>query len=242
MCGSPYKTIMTKTQAFIPVITVDGPSGVGKGTTASLISNYLGWHLLDSGAIYRALALKVLNSEAEVSDVDTMVSLAKKLDLTFESVIGEPTLVYLDKECVNHDLRTESCGNIASIIAVIPEVRAALLQRQKNFRRLPGLVADGRDMGTVVFTDAQIKFYLTASAQERAKRRCKQLKNKGVDANIRALEKEIGARDARDSNRKASPLVPADDAIIIDTSELSIDEVFQFCKDIIEKTGLKHSS
>lgn len=224
----------------LPVITVDGPSGVGKGTTASLLSNYLGWHLLDSGAIYRALALKVLKTDAEVSDVETMVELASKLQLSFESVIGEPTLVYLDGECVNHELRTESCGNIASIIAVIPQVRETLLQRQKDFRQAPGLIADGRDMGTVVFTDAIIKFYLTASAQERAKRRHKQLKNKGVDANIRALEKEIGARDARDSNRKASPLVPADDAIIINTSDLSIDEVFTFCKGIIEKTGIKH--
>lgn len=222
-----------------PVITVDGPSGVGKGTTASLLSNHLGWHLLDSGAIYRALALKVLNTDAEVSDINTLVELAKNLQLSFKSVIGEPTMVYLEGECVNHDLRQESCGNIASIIAVIPEVRAALLQRQKDFRVAPGLVADGRDMGTVVFTDAQIKIYLTASAQERAKRRYKQLKNKGVDANIRALEKEIGARDARDSNRKVSPLVPADDAIIIDTSDLSINEVFQYCIEMIDKAGLK---
>jgi len=223
----------------IPVITVDGPSGVGKGTTASLLSNHLGWHLLDSGAIYRALALKVLNTDADISDIDTLVKLAKKLQLSFKSVIGEPTLVYLDGECVNHDLRKESCGNIASIVAVIPQVRAALLQRQKDFRQAPGLVADGRDMGTVVFQDAQIKFYLTASAQERAKRRYKQLKNKGVSANIRALEKEIGARDCRDSNRKVSPLVPADDAIIIDTSDLSIDEVFHYCINIIDKAGLK---
>lgn len=223
----------------IPVITVDGPSGVGKGTTASLLSNHLGWHLLDSGAIYRALALKVLKTDAEISDVDTLVDLAKNLQLRFKSIIGEPTLVYLDDECVTHDLRKESCGNIASIVAVIPEVRAALLQRQKDFRMAPGLIADGRDMGTVVFTDAQIKIYLTASAQERAKRRCKQLKNKGLDANIRALEKEIGARDARDSNRKVSPLVPADDAIIIDTSDLSINEVFQYCIEIINKAGLK---
>lgn len=230
---------MKKSPIIIPVITVDGPSGVGKGTTASLLSNHLGWHLLDSGAIYRALALKVLNTDAETSDIETLVELAKNLDLKFESIIGEPTLVYLDGECVNHDLRQESCGNIASIVAVIPEVRAALLQRQKDFRVAPGLVADGRDMGTVVFTDAQIKIYLTASAQERAKRRYKQLKIKGVDANIRALEKEIGARDARDSNRKVSPLVPADDAIVIDTSDLSINEVFQYCIEIINKAGLK---
>jgi len=223
----------------IPVITVDGPSGVGKGTTASLLSNHLGWHLLDSGAIYRALALKVLNTDSEISDVDKLVELAKGLDLKFESIIGEPTLVYLDGLCVNHDLRTESCGNIASIIASILQVRAALLQRQKDFRQPPGLVADGRDMGTVVFQDAQIKFYLTATASERAKRRYKQLKNKGVSANIRALEKEIGARDARDSNRTVSPLVPAEDAIIIDTSELSIDEVFKYCIAVIEKAGIK---
>ncbi len=225
--------------ATVPVITVDGPSGVGKGTTASLLSNYLGWHLLDSGAIYRSLALKVLKTDSEISDVIKLVELAENLDLNFESVIGEPTLVYLDGQSVNQELRTESCGSIASIIASIPEVRAALLQRQIQFRQAPGLVADGRDMGTVVFTDAQIKFYLTASGQERAKRRHKQLKNKGVDASMRALEKEIGARDARDSNRKVSPLVPADDAIIIDTSDLSIDEVFQFCIDIIDKAGIK---
>lgn len=223
----------------IPVITVDGPSGVGKGTTASLLSNHLGWNLLDSGAIYRALALKVLKTEAEISDIATLVELAKKLNLGFKAVIGEPALVYLDEVCVNSELRTEDCGSIASIIAVIPEVRAALLQRQKDFRQAPGLVADGRDMGTVVFQDAQIKFYLTASTGERAKRRHKQLKNKGVSANIRALEKEIGARDARDSSRKVSPLVPAEDAIVIDTSDLSIDEVFQFCIDIIEKAGIK---
>jgi len=223
----------------IPVITVDGPSGVGKGTTASLLSNHLGWHLLDSGAIYRALALKVLTTEVDTSDIETLVDLATNLQLSFKSVIGDPTLVYLDGECVNHELRKESCGNIASIIAVIPEVRTALFQRQKDFRQAPGLVADGRDMGTVVFTDAPIKFYLTATAEERAKRRHKQLKNKGVDASIRALEKEIGARDCRDSNRKVAPLIPADDAIIIDTSDLSIDEVFQYCIEIIEKSGLK---
>lgn len=223
----------------VPVITVDGPSGVGKGTTASLLSNHLGWHLLDSGAIYRALALKVLTTEVDSSDIETLVELATNLKLSFESVIGEPTLVYLDGECVNQELRKESCGNIASIIAVIPEVRTALFQRQKDFRQAPGLVADGRDMGTVVFTDAPIKFYLTASAEERAKRRYKQLKNKGVNASIRALEKEIGARDCRDSNRKVAPLIPADDAIIIDTSDLSINEVFQYCIEIIEKSGLK---
>ncbi len=222
-----------------PVITVDGPSGVGKGTTASLLAHHLGWNLLDSGAIYRALALKVLKTDVDVSDIDKLIQLALDLELSFVSVIGEPTLVYLDQECVNQELRAEVCGNIASIIAVIPEVRAALLQRQKDFRKAPGLVADGRDMGTVVFLDAQIKFYLTASTQERAKRRCKQLKKKGVSANIRALEKEIGARDCRDSTRKVSPLIPAEDAIVVDTSELSIDEVFQCCIGIIEKSGLK---
>lgn len=225
----------------IPVITVDGPSGVGKGTTASLLSNHLGWNLLDSGAIYRALALKVLKSDVDVSDIEKLIRLAQSLQLRFESVIGEPTLVYLDDNCVNQELRKESCGNIASIIAVIPEVRAALLQRQIDFRQAPGLVADGRDMGTVVFKDAQIKFYLTASAGERAKRRYKQLKSKGVNANIRALEKEIGARDCRDSNRSVSPLVPAADAIVIDTSDLSIDEVFHYCINVMDKMGLSNS-
>ena len=225
----------------IPVITVDGPSGVGKGTTASLLSNHLGWNLLDSGAIYRALALKVLKSDVDVSDIEKLIKLAQSLQLRFESVIGEPTLVYLDDNCVNQELRKESCGNIASIIAVIPEVRAALLQRQIDFRQAPGLVADGRDMGTVVFKDAQIKFYLTASAEERAKRRYKQLKSKDVNANIRALEKEIGARDCRDSNRSVSPLVPAADAIVIDTSDLSIDEVFHYCINVMDKMGLSSS-
>jgi len=225
-----------------PVITVDGPSGVGKGTTASLLANHLGWHLLDSGAIYRALALKVLKTDSEISDIENMVALAQGLKLSFQTIIGEPTMVYLDEESVNHELRQESCGNIASIIATIPEVRAALLQRQKDFRKNPGLVADGRDMGTVVFKDAQIKFYLTATAVERAKRRKKQLKNKGVNVKIRDLEKEIAARDCRDSNRKISPLVPADDAIVIDTSNLSIDEVFKYCIAIIDKTGIKHIS
>ncbi len=224
---------------IIPVITVDGPSGVGKGTTASLLSNHLGWHLLDSGAIYRSLALKVLKTDTEISDIETLVELASHLELSFKSVIGEPTLVFLGGQTVNQELRTESCGTIASIIASIPEVRAQLLQRQIQFRQAPGLVADGRDMGTVVFKDAQIKFFLTASPQERAKRRYKQLKNKGLDANIHALEKEIGARDARDSNRKVSPLVPAEDAIIIDTSQLSIDEVFHYCIDVIDKAGIK---
>lgn len=230
---------MNKILTTVPVITVDGPSGVGKGTTASLLSNHLGWHLLDSGAIYRALALKVLKTDAEITDVDKLVELAEGLDLSFESIIGELTIVFLDGANVNHELRTESCGSIASIIASIPEVRTTLFKRQTQFRQAPGLVADGRDMGTVVFTDAQIKFYLTASAKERAKRRYKQLKNKGVDASMRALEKEIGARDARDSNRKVSPLVPADDAIIIDTSDMSIDEVFQFCIEVIDKAGIK---
>ena len=229
---------MKSKRETIPVITVDGPSGVGKGTTASLLSNHLAWHLLDSGAIYRALALKVLKTETDISEIEALVDLAKNLQLSFKTVIGEPTNVYLDGKCVNQELRQESCGNIASIIAAIGEVRAALLQRQKDFRQAPGLVADGRDMGTVVFQDAQIKFYLTASAKERAKRRHKQLKNKGIDVSIRDLEKEIAARDCRDSNRKVSPLLPAEDAIIIDTSDLSIDEVFQYCLNIIAKTGL----
>ena len=171
--GIKYIMMPVIIPTMVPVITVDGPSGVGKGTTASLLSNHLGWHLLDSGAIYRALALKVLNTDSEISDVGKLVELASDLDLTFKSVIGEPTLAYLDGQCVNQDLRTESCGNIASIIASIPEVRASLLQRQIHFRQAPGLVADGRDMGTVVFTGAKIKFYLTASPQERAKRRHK---------------------------------------------------------------------
>ena len=212
---------------LIPVITIDGPSGVGKGTISALLANFLNWHLLDSGTIYRALALTSLNHGIEAADVEALVEQAESLDLEFKTQLHQNTEIYLQGQLVNEELRSESCGERASEIAVIAEVRAALLQRQKAFRQPPGLVADGRDMGTVVFTDADLKFFLTASSEERAKRRHLQLKKKGIDVNIGALLSDIEKRDERDSNRKVSPLHAADDAQVIDTSHLSVDQVLE---------------
>ncbi len=221
-----------------PSITVDGPSGVGKGTISAKLATRLGWHLLDSGSIYRALALKVIQTGVDSSDLARMVALAQALDLQFEMQPEAPTRVRLDGIDVNDRLRTEECGDVASKIAALPAIRAALLQRQKDFARAPGLVADGRDMGTVVFKNANLKLFLTASAAERAKRRHKQLKNQGVDVNIADLLADIEARDFRDKNRSASPLIPAADAVLIDTSELSVDRVFDVAWDCVKKAGL----
>lgn len=212
---------------LIPVITVDGPSGVGKGTISALLAQFLNWHLLDSGSIYRALALTSLNHNVSVDAVDELVEKAESLDLVFKAQSRQYTEIYLEEQLVNEDLRSEACGERASEIAVIPEVRTALLQRQKAFRQPPGLVADGRDMGTVVFTDADLKFFLTASSEERAKRRHLQLKKKGIDVNIGALLSDIEKRDERDRNRKVAPLVAAADAHVIDTSHLSVDQVLE---------------
>ncbi len=219
----------------IPVITVDGPSGVGKGTTSALIAKELGWHLLDSGAIYRSLALKAMKEGIASENHEALISLAQNLDLNFSVDSKRGTQILLDGEVVNNDLRSEACGGMASKVAPIPAVRAALMQRQKDFRKAPGLVADGRDMGTVVFKNAPLKVFLTASAEERAKRRHKQLHEKGDDVKIRDLLKDIEARDYRDSTRKVAPLVPAEDAFVIDTSELSIDEVFARIIELVEQ-------
>ncbi|WP_395375606.1 (d)CMP kinase [Marinicella sp. W31] len=212
---------------LIPVITIDGPSGVGKGTISALLANFLNWHLLDSGTIYRALALTSLNHNIAATDVEALVEHAESLDLEFKTQLRQATEIYLEGHLVNEDLRSEACGERASEIAVIAEVRSALLQRQKAFRQPPGLVADGRDMGTVVFTDADLKFFLTASSEERAKRRHLQLKKKGFDVNIGALLSDIEKRDERDRNRKVSPLLAAEDAHVIDTSHLSVDQVLE---------------
>lgn len=220
----------------VPVITVDGPSGVGKGTTSALIAEHLGWHLLDSGAIYRSLALKAMNENVVAEDQGALIVLAENLDLNFSVDAKKGTQILLDGQVVNNELRSEACGAMASKVAPIPSVRSALMQRQKDFQQAPGLVADGRDMGTVVFKSAPLKVFLTANAQERAKRRHKQLHEKGVDVKIRDLLKDIEARDYRDSTRKVAPLVPAKDAYIIDTSELSIEEVFAQIIDLVEQT------
>ena len=201
-----------------PVIAIDGPSASGKGTIASRVANALGFHYLESGALYRVLALVSLREGAV--DEKRLASLAQHMDVEFAG--GE---VVLEDEDVSDKIRSEPCGVRASEVARHPAVRAALLARQRAFRRPPGLVADGRDMGTVVFPDARLKIFLTATAEVRAERRYKQLKEKGIDANLRALSRDLEERDERDRKRTVSPLVPAADSQVLDSSALSIEAV-----------------
>ncbi|KEF32679.1 Cytidylate kinase [Marinobacter nitratireducens] len=219
---------MSQEQA--PVITVDGPGGSGKGTVTQMLARELGWHLLDSGALYRLTALAAMRQGVALDNESELVKVAASLDVSFEPTPpGEPARVILAGEDVTSEIRTETCGDNASKVAVIQSVRDALLQRQRDFRQYPGLVADGRDMGTVVFPNAPAKIFLTASAEERARRRYNQLKEAGVDVNIDALLEEIRVRDERDMNRSAAPLKPADDAQVIDSTGLSIKEVLDRC-------------
>lgn len=207
------------------VLTIDGPSGAGKGTVSRLVAGELGWHYLDSGAIYRALALEITEKDIEHGSIDDIVDAALAMDLHFEC--GEDRAVLLNGQDITDLLGLESTGNTASKIAAIPEVRAALLKKQHDFLQAPGLVADGRDMGTVVFPHAKFKVFLTASAEERAQRRYKQLKLKGIDANLAMITADIQERDQRDSERQISPLVPAADAVYIDSSTMSIQAVVE---------------
>lgn len=230
-----------KSQVF-PVLTIDGPSGAGKGSIAQLVAKKLGWSLLDSGALYRLTALSAVNQGVSFEDEPALAVVAQGLNVEFlPSEFGEPVKVLLDGLDVTSEIRTETAGNNASKIAPLAGVRAALLQRQRDFSTSKGLVADGRDMGTVVFPLADYKVFMTASAEERAERRYSQLRNKngqlkhksgqlkneGEDVSIAALLKEIEERDARDMGRKNSPLKAADDAKVIDTTRFSIEEVLE---------------
>ncbi len=208
-----------------PVVAVDGPGGSGKGTVCRELQRATGWHLLDSGAIYRALAVAAGRRGVDPDGGDAIVELARDLDVSFEPDRDGQIRVYVDGDDVTLELREETTGSLASRVAVIPAVREALLERQRAFRAPPGLVADGRDMGTVVFPDAEVKVFLTASAEERARRRHKQLKEQGVDGNLADLLREINERDARDSSRATAPLKPATDAELIDTTGLTVEQV-----------------
>ena len=220
-----------------PVLTIDGPSGSGKGTIVQHVAKKLGWHMLDSGALYRLVAFGSQKNNLSFENEADIANYAAHLDVEFKLVDvdanqadggnSQELQIILEGEVVGPELRTETAGNAASKVAAMPSVREALLQRQRDFRQNPGLVADGRDMGTTVFPEAKAKIFLTASAEERAQRRYKQLKSKGIDGNLAALLRDINERDERDSQRSASPLKPADDAVQIDTSDLSIEQVVE---------------
>ena len=222
-----------------PVITIDGPGGSGKGTIAGLLASRLVWNLLDSGALYRLLALSARNHGVDLTNETSLETLAAHLDVQFIAAeAGGEQQIILEGEDVTRAIRTEDVGAGASQVAALPAVCDALLQRQRVFREAPGLVADGRDMGTVVFADAQLKIYLTASAEERASRRYRQLLGKGETANLASLLDEIVARDERDMNRSVAPLKPADDAIMIDSTQMSIEEVLESVQTMARERNL----
>ena len=205
-----------------PVLAVDGPGGAGKGTLCRRVAERLGWRLLDSGALYRLVALAAATARVALDDEPGLAAIARDLPARFD---GER--IFLSDEDVTDAIRSEACGDRASRVAALPGVRTALVGLQRGFRRPPGLVADGRDMGTVIFPDAELKIFLTASAEERAMRRYKQLKGKGFDVNLAALSAEVAARDRRDAERAVAPLRPAPDACVIDSTALDIDQVVE---------------
>ena len=223
---------LKNTMIDIPVLTIDGPSGSGKGTIAQLMAKDLGWHYLDSGALYRVLAQASIKHGVELADESSISALAKKLDVVFLLKNAELE-VLLEGRNVTTLIRSEQAGNAASKVAALPLVRIALLERQRDFRQLPGLVTDGRDMGTVVFPDASYKIFLNASAEVRAQRRHKQLKEKGIESNIPDLIDKISERDERDRKRTVAPLRPATDAIQLDSTSLGIENVFDRVRAIL---------
>jgi cytidylate kinase len=227
---------MTETEQQIPVITIDGPGGSGKGTIAMRLAESLGWHFLDSGALYRLVAVAAMDRGVPSADEERLGQVAENLDADF-GFSDKGMVVLLDGNYITGRLRSEEVSAFASEAAALPAVRAALMRRQRAFRRPPGLVADGRDMGTVIFPDARLKIFLTASARARAERRYKQLKEKGESVNLSRLFREIEKRDERDRSRAVSPLKPAPDAHVIDSTEMSINEVLQKIHKLLENSA-----
>ncbi|GAB3303185.1 (d)CMP kinase [Luteimonas notoginsengisoli] len=215
------------TASEVPVLTIDGPSGSGKGTISRMVARRLGWHYLDSGALYRAVGVAAAWGDLDLGDAGALVRCTFDTAIDFREDASGELRVLVNGNDATDELRTETAGAVASAIAAMPEVRTALMDRQRAFRQPPGLVTDGRDMGTVIFPDAPFKVFLTASAGERAERRYKQLKDKGVSVTLDGLLREILARDARDANRAVAPLRPAGDAVHIDTTGIGIDEVVE---------------
>lgn len=214
-------------QRSIPIVTVDGPVGSGKGSIGVMLAKHLGYHLLDSGALYRVLALSISQHNIDINSKRLILELAKSLNIKFiEKEQGQPAAIILDGKDVSDQLRLEQCGELASKISQYQEIRDALYDLQRSFLQSPGLVADGRDMGTIVFKEARVKFYLTASQEERAWRRYQQLLARGLDVDLDSILLDVQARDARDMNRAVAPLKPASDAVIIDSTGLNIEQVF----------------
>lgn len=227
---------MTK---VVPVLAIDGPSGSGKGSLAQMLAQHLSWHLLDSGALYRIVGLVAVQKNVDLDDESALADIAQHLAIEFRSAeAGEPAAVLLEGSDISTQVRSEKAGYYASRVAVFPAVRAALLQRQRDFARKPGLVADGRDMGTQVFIDAPLKLFLTASAEERAQRRYRQLINKGESVTLATLLEDIRLRDKRDSERSVAPLKPASDAVVIDSTALDIAQVFERAMQLLREREL----